>query len=255
MVGWYRAFGSLWWLSLRRLLWSTNTIMVLVPLVAGALFLLRRRFGDIPDPERAFRLFSEFLLVVYASFFVPICAIAYGSTCVGAEREDRTLVYLLIRPFPRPLILLAKFLASWPLTVGLAVGTFWVYCQLAGDCGHRAFAAYATTIALMATTYVSLFHFLSVWFRHATILALVYVLFLEVLVGNMPGIVKRAAINYYGRVLMYAAGEPHGLAMPNPNGFEMLASQTAGAALWGLAAGLLLAAIIVFQYREYRDLT
>lgn len=250
-----RAFVSLWMLSLRRQWWSTNSIMVLLPLIGGGLFLLRRHYGDSGDPTRGFRAFSEFVIVIYASFFVPICAIAYGAAGISGDREDHTLVFLLTRPVPRPLILLAKFGASWPLTLGVAVGSFWVYCQLAGDAGKTAFAVYGPAVALMTTAYVCLFQFFAVWLRHATIVALIYALFMELLIGNMPGIVKRMAVNYYGRSLMYAAGSPHGLKSPDERWFELLEPATATWALLGIAAGFLAAAMLVFQFREYRDLT
>lgn len=251
---WLRAFISLWVLSLRRMFWSTNTVIVLLPLVGGALFLLRRNFGR-DNLEHAFQSFSEFLIVVFAAFFVPICAIAYGSSSIGGDREDRTLVFLLMRPIPRPLILLGKFAASWPLTLGLCLGSFWIYCRLAGAAGKLAFDMYSPAIVLMTTAYVCLFHFFAVWFRHATILALVYALFMEFLIGNMPGIIKRAAVNYYGRSLMYAAGQSHGLSPPDERWFQLLQPSTAQWSLIGLAVALLVAAMIVFHRREYRDLT
>ena len=48
-----------------------------------------------------FRGFSEFMILVFASFVVPILALAFGTASVGGDREDRTLVFLLIRPIPR----------------------------------------------------------------------------------------------------------------------------------------------------------
>jgi ABC-type transport system involved in multi-copper enzyme maturation permease subunit len=252
---WLRAFLSLWSLSVRRLLWSTNTVMVLLPITGGALFLLRRNYGGASELEKAFRSFSEFLLVVFASFLVPICGIAYGAAGIGGDREDRTLVFLLMRPVPRPLILLGKFLASWPLTLALVMGTFWLYCRLAGNVGALAFTAYGPVVALMATSYVSLFQLFAVCFRHATILALLYSLFMELLIGNMPGIVKRVAINYYGRSLMYTAGREHGVRPPDERWFELLQPSTASWALAGIAGASLLAAVLIFQRREYRDLT
>jgi ABC-type transport system involved in multi-copper enzyme maturation permease subunit len=235
--------------------WSTNTVMVVLPLAGAALFLLRRNYGGDSDPQDAFRSFSDFLLHVFASFLIPICSIAYGATSIGGDREDRTLVFLLVRPVPRPLVLLAKFAASWPLTVGLTVGTYWGYCWLAGQAGDVAFPLYFPAIVLLTNAYICLFHFFAVCFRHATILALLYSLFMELLVGNMPGIIKRVALNYYGRSLMFSAGEPHGLRPPDARWFELLEQSVASNALLGIAAALLAAAAIVFQRREYRDLT
>lgn len=251
----FRAWTTLVWLSFRRLLWSGSTLMVMLPLSACALFLLRRRFWLAPSSLETFNDFSLFLMFVFASFVVPICAVAYGTASVGGDREDRTLLFLLVRPVPRPLIFLAKFLATLPLTVGLVMGAFFVYCQLGGEVGRQAYELYLPAIFYMTIAYISLFHFFAVSFRHSTIIALVYALFMELLLGNMPGIVKRVAINYYGRSMMYSAGVPDGLERPDPQWFEPIAVTTSAGALIGITVVGLLVALVVFQRREYTDLT
>ena len=85
----------------------------------------------------AFNGFSQFLMFVFASFVVPICAVAYATASIGGDREDRTLLFLLVRPVPRPLIFLAKFIATLPLVLGLVMGSFFLYCRLAGEIGQR----------------------------------------------------------------------------------------------------------------------
>ena len=152
------------------------------------------------------------MILIFASFVVPICALAYGTTSVGGDREDRTLVFLLMRPIPRALILLAKFIATLPLVLGLVVGSYWLYCSVAGEVGQVAFRLYLPALIYMTIAYVCLFHLFAVTFRHSTIMALIYALFMELLLGNMPGIVKRVAVNYYGRSMMYAAGAARGTA-------------------------------------------
>ena len=158
------------------------------------------------------------MILVFASFVVPICALAYGTASVGGDREDRTLVFLLVRPIPRALVLLAKFTATLPLVLGLVVGSYWLYCRLAGEVGQVAFPLYLPALVYMTLAYVCLFHLFAVAFRHSTIIALVYALFMELLLGNMPGIVKRVAVNYYGRSIMYAAGAAEGLPRPTRAG-------------------------------------
>lgn len=249
-----RAWSTLASLTFRRLVFSASTMMVLLPLAGCLLFILRRHYGREYSPHE-FREFSEFMILIFASFVVPICALAFGTASIGGDREDRTLVFLLVRPIPRALILLAKFTATLPLVLGLTVGSYWLYCYLAGEVGQVAFGLYLPAIIYMTLAYVCLFHLFAVWFRHSTIMALVYALFMEVLLGSLPGIVKRVAVNYYGRSIMYAAGASEGLPPPDPRWFEPLSVQTASWALAGIAAGGLLLALVVFSRREYRDLT
>ena len=252
----FRAWTTLVWLSFRRLLWSGNTLMVLLPLAACALFLLKRGFDRDGASIDAFNGFSSFFLGgVFATFVVPICAVAYGTASIGGDREDRTLLFLLIRPVPRALILTAKLAATLPLVLGLVMGSFFVYCQMAGQVGRLAFSLYLPAIFYMTLAYVCLFHFFAVSFRHSTIIALIYALFMELLLGNMPGIVKRVAVNYYGRSMIYAAGAAEGLERPDPQLFEPLSAVTSAWALVGIAVGGLLLALVIFQRREYADLT
>ena len=251
----FRAWTTLVWLSFRRLLWSGSTLMVLLPLSACTLFLVRRKFWQEESSFEAFNGFSQFLMFVFASFVVPMCAVAYATSSIGGDREDRTLLFLLVRPVPRPLIFLAKFLATLPLVLGLLMGSFFFYCQLGGANGRDAYALYLPAIFYMSIAYVALFHFFAVSFRHSTIIALIYSLFMELLLGNMPGIVKRVAINYYGRSMMYAEGVPKGLERPDAQWFEPISAATSATALLGITVVGLLVALVVFQRREYTDLT
>jgi ABC-2 type transport system permease protein len=251
----FRAWLTLASLTFRRLLWSANTLMVLLPLAACLLYVVRRHFDAEEFTTDEFRQFSEFMILVFASFVVPTLALAFGTASIGGDREDRTLVFVLVRPIPRALVLVAKFTATLPLVLGLVVGSFWLYCRLAGEVGQAAFPLYLPAMIYMTLAYVCLFHLFAVAFRHSTIIALVYALFMELLLGNLPGIIKRVAVNYYGRSILYAAGAERGLPPPDPQWFEPLSVWAASWALAGIAVGGLLLAILIFSRREYRDLT
>lgn len=253
-----RAWSTLVWVSFHRLLWSANTLMLLFPLGGTALFLLRwRRRLRTDSPEEffeSFSLFGEvFVIAVFALFLLPIVALAYATTSVGGDREDRTLVFLLTRPVPRWLILLGKIAATMPLVVGLVVGSFWGYCQLVGPVGQEAFRAFLPSVFWMSVAYVMVFHLFAVSFRHSTIVALLYAVLLETFVGNMPGVIKRVAVSYYGRSAMYQSAGKYGLEAPDV--FEPLSELAATWALIVVAIGAWLLATLIFQRREYRDLT
>jgi ABC-type transport system involved in multi-copper enzyme maturation permease subunit len=250
-----RAWSMLVWISLRRLIWSSNTWMVLMPLAGCALYLVRRRYGTDGFSPQAFNQFSTFLMQVYVSIVLPLCTLAFSAGSIGGDREDRTLLFVLVRPLSRPAILLAKVVATLPLALGTSVGSFYLFCRLAGDVGRPAFADYLPAIVLMTLAYVGLFHLLAVWLRHSTIVALVYSLLIELLLGQAPGIIKRVAVNYYGRAMMFSTGQADGLKSPDPQWFEPFSPITARWTLVGITIGSLLIAAIIFQRREYRDLT
>lgn len=239
-------------LSFTRLFWSVNTLMVFLPVFGCGLFVLRRGFGQITPPAAAFDAFGNFLVFVFTSFLIPICALGFGTTALGTEREEQTLVLLLTRPIPRWQVLLAKILASVPLGCGLVLGSFAVYCRLAGPVGMLAFKMYWPGMLGMTVAYMALFHLFAVAFRHPTMLALVYALFVELFVGNLPGSIKQLAINYYGRSLLYDLGASAGLK--TPRGFETIPPAQAYGTLGVITVGCLLLAFIVFEWKEYRDI-
>ena len=249
-----RAGPRLLWLSFRRLLWSGSTLMVLLPLSACTLFLLRRRFWQQPQSFEAFNGFSLFLMFVFASFVVPICAVAYATAASAAIAR---IVHCCFCSCTRAAA--ADFFRQIHrhAAAGSGAGDGVVLFLL--PTGRRqwrdAYSLYLPAIFYMTIAYVSLFHFFAVSFRHSTIIALIYSLFMELLLGNMPGIVKRVAINYYGRSMMYAAGVPEGLERPDPNGSSRFRPPASASALLGSRSSGCSWRLVVFQRREYTDLT
>lgn len=252
----FRAWCAMAGLAFRRMLWSSSTLLALGMLVACGMGLLYARPGVGDHTEAQFQQFSWFTARIFIALVLPLCGIAFGTAGVGGDREDRTLVFLLVRPLPRFAILLAKFTAAAPLALTLVVTSYYVYCQQVGGVGRAAFALYLPAIVATLLAYLGLFHLLAVTFRHATIVALIYAMFIEGILSNwLPGIVKRLAINYYGAALVYNAGRAEGAQPPDARWFEPITSPVAMGCLLAIAASTLALAAVVFQRREYRDLT
>ncbi len=254
-----RAWITLIWLTVRRLIWSTNTLMVALPLSACAVFLFvwRRNMDAVvyADYARVFAQFSNvFVITIFSLFVIPVCALAYATTSIGGDREEQTLLFLLIRPVPRALILAAKYIGTLPIVVAVVAGSFYVFCYIMPrPVGDEALRLYLPAIVLMSVAYVSLFHLFAVLFRHSTIVALIYSLFMETILGAMPGIIKRVAVNFYGRSMMYDLARDFGVQ--EPLFFQGVDVWTAQVTLLAFAIGGIALAMLIFVRKEYRDLS
>ena len=84
-------------------------------------------------------------------------------------------------------------------------------------------------------------------------MAIVYAFFLETILGNMPGYLKRVSINFYAKCMMYEAAEPYGIQPERPLVFLAVDSTTALAILFTVTVLLLVAGTIIFSRTQYQD--
>lgn len=59
----------------------------------------------------AYTVYAVFASTLYMQFYVPVLAIFLGMSTFSEEIENETIVYLLLRPLPRFVIVAGKFLA------------------------------------------------------------------------------------------------------------------------------------------------
>jgi ABC-type transport system involved in multi-copper enzyme maturation permease subunit len=195
-------------ISLRRSVRSRQNAVCGLLLVAAGLAATAWSLRHGPDSQE---FVSEVVLPVYVSFLLPMFCLCCATPSIAADREEQTLVYLLATPLPRPMICTAKYAASLGLALAWSVGTWAVLTQCAGPVGRRLFAPFCPAVLWSTVAYVGLFHLFSVVLRRATVVALVYALFLETLLGNMPGVAKRVAVSFYTECMILDAGAKLGL--------------------------------------------
>lgn len=237
--------------SLRRLFWSRQTMIcgLLVGLASVAV-----TAWSLRDERSPRQFIEEVVLGIQVTFLLPIMTLSYATAGIATEREEQTLVYLLVSPLPRPWIFLAKTAASLLLAVGWSLGSLFWLSWLAGQPGRETWLALWPGQLWSAGAYVALFSLFGVIFRRATMVALIYALFMETLLGNMPGIAKRLAISFYSRCLIFEAGAPFGVTpsgVGEPQLFAPIAGDTAQLVLYLLCGGLLTTALVVFWRGEY----
>jgi len=201
-----------------------------------------------------FILFARWTMFsLFLAFLLPLWSLSFATQALGGEREDRSLVWLLTRPLPRWSIYLAKFVGVLPWSLALNLGGFAVICWAAGPPGRTAFRLFWPAILAGSLAFAALYHFIGAVFRRPTVVALVYSFFLETLLGDMPGLMKRVSIGYYVRCIMFDAAVDYGLTPDRPNVYLPVSGTTAWTVLLSATVGLLLLGMVVFSRMEYRD--
>jgi hypothetical protein len=97
---------------------------------------------------------------------------------------------------------------------------------------------------------------MGVCFRRAAVVAIVYSFFLETVLGNMPGYMKRISIGFYSRCLMFEAMESRGVHSPEkPSIYLPVDGSTAWMVLIALTLLFLALGMVVFSRSEYHDMS
>lgn len=188
---------------------------------------------------------------LFVGFLLPLWCLSFATEALGNEREGKTMGWLLTRPMSRPAIYLAKYISLLPWALGLTVGGFGLMCLAAGKPGRIAFGLYWPAILAATLAFCALFHLFAAWFRRPTVVALVYSFFLETLLGDMPGYMKRVSLSFYTRCLVFDAASDYGLTPEKPTVYLPVSGPTAWAVLLIVTAALLLLGMIRFSRAEY----
>jgi len=193
------------------------------------------------------------IMGAYLGFVLPMFTLAYASGAIGAERESRSLIWLMTRPMPRSAIYLAKFVGTLPWCLLFSGGGFAALCVAGGEPGRIAVRLFWPAALAATVAFAALFHLIGSLFRRPVIVGLVYVFFFEFLVGALPGSLKLLSLSFYARSLMYNAAV--GAGYPGRM-FEVAGPVSAATAWWVLSAaaiGFTLIGMMLFSRSEYRD--
>ncbi len=231
----------------------------------SALFLLPAALAGVAqyhNPEYAEHLEDiENVIIFYMipQALVPLSALVLASGMIRDEAEGQTLTYLLIRPLPRPSIYLAKLLAAWCVTAGLAtVFTFVTFAVVhypaddfaTFDLLTRA-AQVAGLSALSLWVYVALFGGLSLVARWILPLGVAYIVLFEGVFANIDFMVRRLTVLWYVRIL---AERWLGLHVDSW-GIDLDLAPSGAEAFWSLLGAALVLAVAsawLFGRREIR---
>ena len=179
------AFGALVTVTLRGLLGRRRIVLMVVlaalPILVGLLIRLGGGRSDAP----------EILDSLVIRTVLPLIALVIGTSTIGSEIEDGTVVFLLGKPIARWRVALAKLAVAAGLTAALTAPPILVTGLLVGGFGGSSLAtAFGFALAAIAggTAYAVAFTALGVVTTRALVVGLGYTLLWEgVLAGLLDG--------------------------------------------------------------------
>lgn len=168
------------------------TALALVATVAG--FALGQADADL---EAGVRLISGLGFAVV----IPVVSLVFGGAAIGDLRDDKTLVYLWLRPLDRWPIVVGAFLAAVTLTAPITLIPVIAAALLAGSGGGLVGATViAGLVAVLA--YCAVFTLLGVALRRFIVWGLAYILIWEGFIALGGAGVARFAIRKYTRSII-----------------------------------------------------
>ncbi len=166
-------------------------VFTLVPLVLLAVTVVLKLIATSPVWP------AEFLGAFGFSVVLPLTSLIIGTSVLGAEIDDGSVLHLLATPVSRLSVVLSKFAAAVILTV-----LFGAIPEFLAGAVAKGFAD-KLTIGLLAgaliasVAYNALFVMLSVLTTRAIAVGLLYLLVWEGLLGNLIGGVRVLSIGQY----------------------------------------------------------
>lgn len=132
---------------------------------------------------------------------VPVVALVFAGAAIGDLREDKTLVYLWLRPMDRWTIVVGAALAALTLAAPICLIPLVVGAALTGV-GNGVVAGTLLAGAVGTIAYSAVFTLLGVWLRRFIVWGLAYILIWEGFVAQAGAGVARVALRKYTRSIL-----------------------------------------------------
>ena len=231
-------------------------LLGLVPPALGLLFATLRQIPDVHINATGWDFFSSMMVLLYLQPMLLLVTLFYGTHLINAEVEERTITYLLIRPVPRPLLVLGKYLTYLVAATLLLVPSMlltWVVLEasdgLGGFARHFPYVLWDVCVLFLGSmAYGSLFLLFGTALRRPIMAGLFFAVVWEALVTYIPGRFAKFTILHYLLSLF-----PHSTVQRGvQNIFQSMTSRPVAVVVLLLVSGLFLGlAMSLFSRREY----
>lgn len=150
-----------------------------------------------PSLDDAVRLIAS----VGLGLVLPVVALVFAGAAIGDLRDDKTLVYLWLRPMDRWPIVLGAALAAGTLAAPITIVPIVLAAIFTGaGNGIVAGTLLATVVGLVG--YVAVFTLFGVWLKRFIVWGLAYILIWEGFIAQAGAGVARVALRKYTRSIL-----------------------------------------------------
>ncbi len=191
-------------ITLRALLNRRRTLLLAL---LGALLVavtILYRLGE-PAAGESLEVTQRLLADFGIGVLLPLVAVIVGTSALGSELEDGTIVYLLARPVPRWRIAIVKWLVAW-LVTSLLVAPAIAIAGLIGHGDGQLAVGYAAASVLGALEYCAVFVALSIITSRALIVGLAYVVVWEGFVASLFAGTRQISVRQHALAVAEALG-------------------------------------------------
>jgi ABC-2 type transport system permease protein len=140
---------------------------------------------------------AEFLGAFGFSVVLPLTALIIGTSVLGAEIDDGSIIHLLATPVNRLSVVISKFIAAVLLTIMFGAIPEFLAAAIAKGFGDKLTIGLLAGALVASVAYNALFVLLSVLTTRAIAVGLLYLLVWEGLLGNLIGGVRVLSIGQY----------------------------------------------------------
>lgn len=189
----------------------------LIPIIFAAIDLID------PDTSRPHLFLGR---TIFAELMVPtllpLTVLILATAAFGDELEDRSLPYLMLKPFGRLRIVLEKLLGSvlisGPIVIGGLTITYLLVTQSDWDRYLRLYCAMAAATMVATIAYSSIFMLVSLLISRALVAALIYTFVWETILGRfVPGL-RYISIRHFVRSIFAKIADDRNFEFKNSTG-------------------------------------
>jgi ABC-2 type transport system permease protein len=168
------------------------TLLALVAPISG--FALGSADASLDDSVRL-------IASVGLGLVLPVVSLVFAGAAIGDLREDKTLVYLWLRPMDRWPIVVGAALAAATLVAPITIVPVVAAAVLTGAGNGIALATLLAT-AVGVVAYVGVFTLFGVWLKRFIVWGLAYILIWEGFIAQAGAGVARVALRKYTRSIL-----------------------------------------------------